>query len=518
MVPIRAGFTWRGRGGLPWLLLVCCALLAPTTGAADVLERRWREHLSENFRLVTDLDDRAAAVRIRELEMFRSVVLAITGQRSQAGRARVEVLLVSRPRDYSRLFGNEASGFFLSTLRSDRMVSGSGSVWVGEREILFHEYVHYLLRTGSSAHYPPWYNEGLAEMLSTVRVKGGKVQVGLPPVRVTWDTRGRLPITTLLHGSYATMAPSVANEFYVGAWQLVHYLHAGHLTGAPNRFGQMTDYLARMQQGIGSEAAFAAAFDISPLQLQREVDRYLQRGRTPVLQYDPGAFPSNADLASTDLSPAQAAYEIGDVLLYVDAERAEALLERGLATLPEAQTPLHARTLARAAVAMQFQDEHGAGYEVGRQAVALAPEDPLPRLELADLIASWCADAEPPADCDALLDEAEEHYREGLRIAPDDAEHRYGLARLQSSRGREVEQAFRELAALADSRPWSPELNLEAGRGAIAAGRAEAALPYLQRAYNFSHSAKFRARVAALLAQAGPGEARATPVAAPDAE
>jgi hypothetical protein len=76
-------------------------------------------------------------------------------------------------------------------------------------------------------------------------------------------------------------------------------------------------------------------------------------------------------------------------------------------------------------------------------------EDPLPRLELADLIASWCVNAEPPADCDALLDEAEQHYREGLRIAPDDAEHRYGLAR-----------------------PRSPELSLEAGRGSAVSGSA----------------------------------------------
>lgn len=466
--------------------------------AADVLERHWREHVSEHFRLVTDLDDEQAAIRIRELEMFRSVVLTITGGRASAADERIQVLVFARSRDFAQVFGSDFAGFFVATLRDSRMVSGAGSVGLNAREILFHEYVHHLLRNASSAHYPPWYNEGLAEMLSTVQERKGRIVIGAAPERAQGGRLVHLPMSTLLHGSASDMPPAIANEFYACAWELVHYLHAGHLVGSPNRFEQMTGYLAQIQSGADSEAAFATAFDVSTVQLQREVERYLERGRMPALQYPLEAFRWNDSTTSADLRLEQVAYEVASVAVHVDEERARRLLERALGRLPP-DDPRGARLMAIQATAMSRQGEHSAGVSVGRRAVALAPDDPVPRAELADLLFAWCGQTQAPRDCATLLSEAERLYVDGLRLAPQDAELRFGLARLHSRTGYEHDRAAAVLLELANSRPWSAELNLEAGRALAGAGRRSEARERLLRAYNFSHDESTRAQAAALL-------------------
>lgn len=184
------------------------------SAAPKLLERNWQIHQSEHFRLLTDVDERAAASRLNELEMFRSVVLGITGRGAAVDDATLDVVVFSR-------------------------------------QVLF-----------------------------------------------------------LLFSTYATMPTATANEFYVGAWELVHYLHAGHFAGAPNRFQQMVDYLAALQRGHGAETAFAEAFDITPLELGNEVQRYLQRGRIPRVDYPTESFAWSGAFSTRVPDRAEIAYRL----------------------------------------------------------------------------------------------------------------------------------------------------------------------------------------------------------------
>ena len=50
-----------------------------------------------------------------------------------------------------------------------------------------HEYVHFVLRNGAATRYPGWYDEGLAEFLSTVSMQGEQVAIGtIPAGREHW--------------------------------------------------------------------------------------------------------------------------------------------------------------------------------------------------------------------------------------------------------------------------------------------------------------------------------------------
>ncbi|HEX7035835.1 MAG TPA: hypothetical protein VF210_08675 [Pseudomonadales bacterium] len=221
------------------------------SAAPKLLERNWQIHQSEHFRLLTDVDERAAASRLNELEMFRSVVLGITGRGAAVDDATLDVVVFSRHRDFTYLFGDGILGFFLPTLRVNWMVGSAGRLGASQRQVLF-----------------------------------------------------------LLFSTYATMPTATANEFYVGAWELVHYLHAGHFAGAPNRFQQMVDYLAALQRGHGAETAFAEAFDITPLELGNEVQRYLQRGRIPRVDYPTESFAWSGAFSTRVPDRAEIAYRL----------------------------------------------------------------------------------------------------------------------------------------------------------------------------------------------------------------
>ena len=82
------------------------------------MRRDWRQHVSDHFRLLTDVRPKVAAELIRELEMFRSVVLGVTGQSAVAQGDKIDVVLFARHRDFNALFGHGSLGFFIPGLRS----------------------------------------------------------------------------------------------------------------------------------------------------------------------------------------------------------------------------------------------------------------------------------------------------------------------------------------------------------------------------------------------------------------
>jgi hypothetical protein len=499
------------------VLVVGCSAVAI---AAEVHERAWQAHKSANFRLVTDLQTKDAVAYAGDLEMFRDVVLRVTGRRQLLAQdAPVEVMVFSRQKDFTALFGTRIYGFFESNLQGTRMVSGPGGVGVGKRQVLFHEYVHHLVNSSATVRYPRWYNEGMAEMLSTIHEKNGRIFVGSLPERAQNEPFVRMPITTLLNDEYEGLSPLLMNDFYASSWALVHYLNYGHLAGNPKRDQQMIAYLTAMLRGSSSEEAFASAFDITPLQLQSELQRYLERNRLPVLDYPRDNFEWDAQATSTALSPAQAAYEIANAVVSREPARARELFGSALQS-PSADQALRGRALAGIAVAYRYESNYAAGYDAGRDAVAAAGTDAEPRRVLAELLLEWCESDARPATCEARIGEALTLYREGLELAPGDVRLSVGLARAQVARGIELESAFAVLAPLADTNSADVALNMFAGSAAIATGRTDRGVEYLRRVLHFSDDDEVRAKAESLLkslATPATSELRAQPAEEPEA-
>jgi tetratricopeptide (TPR) repeat protein len=145
-----------------------------------------------------------------------------------------------------------------------------------ERELIYHEYIHYLLRN-NVATLPLWLHEGLAEYYSTLEVGKGEARLGLPPAQhVQWLRQHALiPLTTIFavdeHSpEYNEQARS--GGFYAESWLLVHYL----ISGSPDRRGEAAELLRLAQAGTPPDRLFAAAFGADPAVLEAELRPYVK--------------------------------------------------------------------------------------------------------------------------------------------------------------------------------------------------------------------------------------------------
>ena len=121
-----------------------------------------------------------------------------------------------------------------------------------------HEYTHLLIHQ-SAMEVPPWLNEGLAELYSSLEPRGDKMVVGeVLPGRVRALLSDKwIPLATLLqvdHNSPYYNEKSHAGMFYAESWALVHMLNLD-----PDYRPHLSAMVAALKAG-DPEAAFTKAY------------------------------------------------------------------------------------------------------------------------------------------------------------------------------------------------------------------------------------------------------------------
>lgn len=257
-------------------LLVATGLPGGPAEAAD-----WRRYDNGPLIAWSDAGRRRTRALLEELEYFRAAVLQVTNVKPPADAPAVRVLVMADKRHFERLTSSRnVAGFMLSLPAYPVIVmpvrQGSRT-W---REIVIrHEYAHVLL-SYASFEYPRWYNEGMAEMLSTLEIVDGQnafIIGALTPRLIghfrwkgngqaklefsyDWDQligEGFVPHATRTDGSSA----------YAQAWLLAHYTSFGDDFANAYR---LQDYFNRLGAGEASLAAFEAAFGALPSALYED--------------------------------------------------------------------------------------------------------------------------------------------------------------------------------------------------------------------------------------------------------
>ena len=139
-----------------------------------------------------------------------------------------------------------------------------------------HEYTHLVLEHGH-LNAPPWLNEGLAEIFSTMRPNGGKVMIGEP-------IKGRLyemlnskwaPLATLLDADYNSPyynEKNRAGSLYNEGWALTHMLMF------EKAYSPKFDELLRvLSGGTPSLEAIPQVFGVSVAELDKALQSYIHR-------------------------------------------------------------------------------------------------------------------------------------------------------------------------------------------------------------------------------------------------
>ena len=152
-------------------LLVATLLLTTPLSA----ENKWIRLPSANFEMYTSANPRAARDTVREFEQVRGFFLQAFGG-PPAKPVPVRLVAFGSASEYLPYRPNEfASAFYHPGADRDYIVMGHAGADVFPTAV--HEYVHLLVRHANLT-FPPWLNEGVAELYSTLRPLGNKILVG----------------------------------------------------------------------------------------------------------------------------------------------------------------------------------------------------------------------------------------------------------------------------------------------------------------------------------------------------
>lgn len=473
------------------VLLLVLAGVVPAS-LARIHPEAWHEYKSENFTVLTDLKPREAANRIRSLELFRAVVLKVMTAQPPSEVVPSQVFIFAHAGDFRQIIpGKPIAGFFRYGLRTNTMAEQADTPGFEQNTALYHEYVHYLLR-GSRANYPHWYDEGLADMLSTIYVKDGRVIIG-------GEFKGRIEglIQSPVYVPFKQVVtrddvwnwnPYLASYFYSMSWAAVNYLYAGHLTGMPDRGKDVATYLVKLNQGVPGEKAFEDAFGITPMHMEGEINRFLQKRLRGVLAIPLDRFPHPTKVEMVRLSRKAVLYKLGNLMADGNPALARKLYGEVLDVSPHDHR-------AMAGIAASWRSEEKWNKALDESRAALDIKDVIPLLEYANIRVYYCLTAKDPVDCPALYDDALDRFNQALALEPDNVEAKLGAGVCLSVLGQNLNAALVSLQHAYNVMPYAPWLNYWLGHVNMQLGHNDDAIKYLKHAAYWTHDERIEALV-----------------------
>lgn len=376
-------------------------------------QRSWIEVQTEHFTLWSALGQRDTVELAQELERFRDVVELITNVSSLEAPVPTLVYLFDSRGAFAPFRKGHAVGYFIPGMRGNYVAL----VRVGDiesRSVLLHEYVHFVLHNQGAIHYPRWFDEGFAELLSALEITDGAVVIGALPEERRGDfayTRW-IPMRRILSGErYEDWSWPDRSKFYAQAWALVHYLQMEEFRVELS--DRMTRYLARERAGDPGDVAFESAFGIGPAELDGRLHEYLTRPSLPAIAIGLEALPEPRSASIRALPAGEAALRLGVLALVIgEAPLAQALFERAVAADPRL-----ARAYAGLGDAHKFQqlwDEARPFYE---RSLALDGNDAENHLDWAEYLHDRALES-GAAERRELLRDARRAYVRSYRLAP----------------------------------------------------------------------------------------------------
>ena len=270
---------------------IATLILAVNAGAADP---RWIRLQTDSFEIYSTASENNTREALRQFEEVRAF-FPRTGAKESQRPARIRIVAFNSKKEFEPYRFNEfATAYYQKSAERDTIVmSHLGSETF---PIAIHEYVHLVAqRLGLKA--PPWLNEGLAELYSTLRPVGDKTIVG--------DLiRGRMqsllldkwvPLSVILaadQNSPYYNEKNKAGSLYNEGWALTHVLLLSE------EYRPHSDaFMRAMMQGKDSVEALNTAYGKPLAAVERDLQTYLRGDRFRAL-----VFPAKLDQSKVQVA------------------------------------------------------------------------------------------------------------------------------------------------------------------------------------------------------------------------
>src|SRR5688572_5468045 len=151
--------------------------------AQALADDRWIEARTDNFRLLSNASERTTFKIGAKLEQLQQLLAtAFGGDVQSAVPTHIYVFKDEASIAPFKIGSNgkpdSIAGYYVGTL-SGHFLAIDASASEEPFRTVYHEFVHYFVNN-NLPYIPLWLNEGLAEYHSTLRVKGTRVDLGLP--------------------------------------------------------------------------------------------------------------------------------------------------------------------------------------------------------------------------------------------------------------------------------------------------------------------------------------------------
>ena len=323
---------------------------ANTADIDRLADDSWLHIQSPNFDIVTDLNEEKGRYLIEDLEAYRHFSTKIMGLRIVDNIKPLKMLAISSGYNFRKLgFDENIAGVFglgLSGYAAIANVSGytaNSNASTFGRQVLFHEYNHFLLRfTQETKIAPKWYDEGYAEYWGTFKYNDEKISIG-SAASIAFRAGGMLNqagdvIVNTEKLFKATQYPEGKLEigrFYAQSFFVVHYFNSD-----PKLRAQLKNYIEYLNGGYSEDQAFNKAFSISYSDLDKLVKKYVRTDlKMLVLSATEGAFkfPKPDITLSTIDTPTfyRLTSQVLSLVDHVEKDTLKSLLEKTIVLNPQ---------------------------------------------------------------------------------------------------------------------------------------------------------------------------------------
>lgn len=305
------------RRSLCHILLLLVTVFSIPACAGDV---QWVEVRTDHFTVITDAGEKNARHVADRFEQMRAAFGLLFGRASINQPVPLEIVAFRNTkeiRQYSPMFQGkvvELSGFFQQAEDKDFI-----AVDMSQEEnwqTVFHEYAHVLLNSNFQP-TAPWFDEGFAEFLSSMKVAPGDIVVGqtIPDAAflMQGNTLHLLDLFRVQHHSETYNVSGARREmFYVQSWLVVHYLFDNGRIPQTSTYFHLTN-----DQRLSVPEAVQQAFGVPPAELEKQVLAYLRNGKVKVMRYTgKEKFSVSYTATARPLGPLETRADLADLHLH----------------------------------------------------------------------------------------------------------------------------------------------------------------------------------------------------------
>ena len=476
------------------ILVGAFASMALCAGAVAAEPRigKFVSYEMEEFTIYTTRSGDQARQFIEDLAKYRVTLEKTLGKRAQKNTVPTRIVILSSTEWEKYLQPRQnVAGWFQPGAFSNTMVMDGDAVRGAALQLIFHEYTHFYLASQFAGEYPPWFNEGMAELMGFAKFDHGMAIMQVPMWRVHEARDGDwIPFERLIrvdHNSPEYQSHKLANSFYAQAWLTVHY------GMVENRaFGkQMFEFLNQLNSLHPFDEAARTAFGPDLSVIDKQLRDYSHNTSMASGGIAIGEVPGVTLPAGKPVAELNAVANIIDCMIatHLAPDRIRPLVESLARREPKSARPaIFAARLAQAA-----NDDAAFGRAIAQAETQLAPDDFTVRRDLASVLLATALDFGPLSNLST--EDTERYLRRAMRLYAEvighdntDVEALWGFGTAATRLDKNLDLAEQALLTAYQRAPVSAEIAMSLASLKGRQQQPEAMIPYLKDAARHANS------------------------------